>query len=121
MLALYAQLLPLVVLPLIVASGGAVVGWRSFAHPWLFLILALVALYVIYGLVMYFLDPNFGRGAGYMVSMRVNAHPGESKYLVQSTRGDEVRYFLSEYVRQVLVFLVLSVPTLWGLSRLFIR
>ena len=121
MVSLYAQLFLLATLPALFALGGAALGWQSVARPWLYLLTALVVLYVFYAAVMYFLDPALGRGVGYVVSASPSPQAGDEKYILQNTRGEELEYFLSEYAKRMVVFAVLAVPTLFGLFKLFRR
>ena len=112
---LYAQLALLALLPVALSVAALVLAWSSLARPWLFLGSAIAVSYVIYGLVMYFLDPNLGRSVGYMVY--IDSETGLP--VNRTTDGEVLRYFLQPYLLRMAIFAALQVPILWGLAWIF--
>jgi len=111
---LYAQIALLGLLPLTLSVVAAAYLWKGLAKPWLFLIL-------IYGLLMYFHNPDQGKRVGYMVSANEGATSAAEKYQVTTTGGEVLRYFLQPYATRMVIFVVISLPFLWVLARVLRR
>lgn len=92
-------------LPLIAASISSAIMWRSLGKPWLFFLALLVVYYALYISIIYLT-------------------PDTTKTFLSATSNEKSvsapqYYFLSEYIKQMVIFTVLSVPLAWGVSLLF--
>lgn len=92
-------------LPLIASSISSAIMWRSIGKPWLFFVALLVVFYTLYVCIIY-LTPE-------TTKTFITATNTENSVLVPQF------YFLSEYIKQMVIFTVLSVPLAWGVSLLF--
>jgi hypothetical protein len=103
------QLLFLLTLPVLLASGAALLAWNALSGPWKFFLASTVALYLLYGICMYLLAPA-------SVGFAVHAiEPG------QHNAEEPLFVYLEPYYRPLLVFAVLAVPAIFALLRAFKR
>ena len=105
MSTLYIQAAVVFTLPLIVAAMSSAIMWRSLGKPWLFFVVLVVVFYTLYVCIIYFTPPS------------------TKTFLSATTNEKSVPapqfYFLSEYIKQMVIFTVLSVPFAWAVSLLF--
>ena len=103
------QLVFLLTCPLLVAAGSAWFAWHALTRPWLYALLATVALYLLYAGAFHLVGPA---AVGFAVQA---VEPGQAR------PDDGFLTFLAPYTQPLLVFLLLAVPTVLGLLRAFKR
>ena len=105
MSTLYIEVAAAFTLPLIIAVISSAIIWRSLGKPWLFFVVLLVVFYTLYVCIIYLTPPS------------------TKTFLSATTNEKSVPapqfYFLSEYIKQMVIFTVLSVPLAWAVSLLF--
>lgn len=106
MMSLFLEVILLVVLPALYASGVSWAFWSGFSRPWLFAFSSVALLYFLYFIVLYFGDPS---GGGFFLEAPHHGEPSHQVFLV----------FLEPYVKPMLLFSVLSVPLLGLLVKVF--
>ena len=121
MFLLYAQIALLALLPLSMSAAASAWAWGTLSKPWLYVVCATAGSYAIYGALMYLLDPDRGRGAGYMVSANDAATTPETRYQVTTVNGEVLSYFLQPYLLRMVIFALISLPLLRLLARLLRR
>lgn len=105
MSTLYIEAGVVFTLPLVVAAISSAIMWRSLGKPWLFFVILLVMFYTLYISIIYLT-------------------PDTTKTFLSATNNEKSVsapqfYFLSQYIKQMVIFTVLSVPFVWGLSQFF--
>jgi hypothetical protein len=106
----YAQLAFLLLLPMLVATGCAVVWRKQLDHPLVFFVVACVVLYALYMLLAVFFPPSASSSAPIW-----RAEAGVP------TRSSIANSFLGERWKLLAAFAVLAVPAMWGLLHWFSR
>ncbi len=106
MMSLFLEIIFLIVLPALLASGVSWAFWSGFSRPWLFASSSMALLYFLYFVVFYFGAPS---GGGFLLEA---SHHGESSQHV-------FLVLLEPYFKPMLLFSVLSVPLLALLIKVF--
>ena len=106
MMSLFLEVILLVVLPALYASGVSWAFWSGFSRPWLFALSSVALLYFLYFIVLYFGAPS---GGGFVLEVPYHGEASHQAFLV----------FLEPYVKPMLLFSVLSVPLLGILIKVF--
>ncbi|WP_298621321.1 hypothetical protein [uncultured Zoogloea sp.] len=106
MMSLFLEVILLVVLPALYASGVSWALWPGFSRPWLFAFSSVALLYFLYFIVFYFGAPS---GVGFVLEVPYHGEPSRQAFLV----------FLEPYVKPMLLFSMLSVPLLGLLIKVF--
>ena len=105
MSTLYVEAAVVFTLPLIVAAISSAIMWRSLGRPWLFFVALVVVFYTLYIIIIYLTPETTKTFLGVTINEKN----------VPVTQF----YFLSEYIKQMVIFTVLSVPLAWAVSLLF--
>lgn len=116
MFGLLVQFVLIAALPAIFVGGAAAFSWQQLSRPWLFVVSALVVLYVAYVAIFYLLP---SQAVGYTVLETGQTTDGAKSYGVATHTGELNPSFVGQYVWQILLFIVLAVPSLWFLVRFF--
>lgn len=104
----FVELLILYCFPLLLACSASYLTWNALSRPVLFLVIATVALYLVYATSMWLLDP--GPMGGYVLVVR---EPGEAH------TSEPWFSMLSPYKVPFLVFSFAAIPVLAILLRAF--
>lgn len=101
------EFLFLLSLPFVLACGASYLTWRALSRPVVFLIVATVSLYLLYGALMWLLAPG---PVGYTLSVRRSGEvPASEPWFL----------LLPPYKIPLIAFAVAAVPVLTVLLRLF--
>jgi hypothetical protein len=102
-------------LPVLFVGGAAALSWQQLSKPWLFIMLALVVLYVTYFAIFYFWPSQV---IGYTL-ITGQTTDGAKNYDVASHNGQVDPLFIGQYLWQLLLFSILAIPALWLLVKSF--
>jgi hypothetical protein len=97
--------------PAVVSVGSVYFGRAGVSRPWLFLLVATVVLYAIYVAVFYAVAETLVGGVA------ISKPDPASSVRVRSLTPN----LLIFYAKPLLVFIIVAVPILFGLNRLFHR
>lgn len=104
--SLYLEGAAFVAFPAVIATIAAILAWGNLSKPWVFFAVAVVVLYGLYAAVLFIMPSS----QGYLLEAPTSQN--------QATSG-QTFVFISAYFKQLAVFAVLALPTIWVLGKFF--
>jgi hypothetical protein len=116
MVAFWIETIFIAALPALFVGSSAVFYWSQLAKPWLFVALGLVLLYIIYVAVFYIL-PSQIVTYSFIESGQTIDEVKNYETADQTSNANASELFL--YAWHLLIFVILAIPVLWFLFKLF--
>jgi hypothetical protein len=116
MLAFWIETIFIAAFPALFVGSSAVFYWSQLAKPWLFVALGLVVLYIIYVAIFYILPSQI---VTYSFVESGQTIDGVKNYKTVDQNGNANSSELTFYAKHLLIFVILAIPSLWFLFKLF--